>query len=392
MQFDKLETSDKPTILSLSWRDIKSPKSGGAEIFTHRILAPNSGVFRIISFTPKYENSISREELDGITYLRKGNIFTVIWHSLLYYIKNHNGIDIVIDQCNTHRFFTKFWVPKEKRIFLIFQLTREIWDYQMKFPFNKFGKITETCILKLNRTDITITESLSTKRDLISIGFIPGKIHVVPIGLDFSPWPISQFLPKEDSLTFIYVGRYAKYKGIDIAIEAFAIVKKSHWNTRLWIVGKKEEIYIARVVAPLCRRYGLVYGEALDCDVVIFGFVSEEKKRELQSRAQALLFPSVREGWGMIITEAAAVGTPSIVFDSPGCRDAVDYGKAGYLCKINTVEEVTRLMMRSFEEPEEYQYTKNAAYAYACQFDWNISTEIFRNVIEDTLERRQYQK
>ena len=62
-----------------------------------------------------------------------------------------------------------------------------------------------------------------------------------------------------------------------------------------------------------------------------------------------MLFLSVREGWGIPITEAGVVGTPSIVFDSTGIRDAIDNGKAGYLCETNDVEGLVEQIKKQFQ-------------------------------------------
>ena len=371
----------KINILALSWRDIKNPKKGGAEIHTHEMLKRlDKKKFNAIHFSPSYDGCLKREKIDGVTYIRKGGVFSVIFWAWLYYKRNKNRIDFVIDQCNTHRFFTKFWVEKSKRIFYIHQLTREIWDIQMRFPLNKIGKVMESFMLKLNKNDYTITVSESTKTDLIDLGFNPEKIFIVPNGMncEFKPY---EALKKEDkSNSFIYVGRYAHYKGIDSAIEALGQVKKEYKNTSLWVGGKKDEQYIKNNLIPICEKYGLTYGEDEDKDVVFWGFVSEEKKFELQEKARALIFPSIREGWGIIVIEAASMGTPSIVYDSPGCRDAVNYGKAGYLCSRNTVQEIAECMKKTFIDKEEYEKIRENAYNFSTQFNWENTGKAINNL------------
>ena len=61
-------------------------------------------------------------------------------------------------------FFTSLWAKREKRIFYIHHLTKEIWDIDMKFPFNKIGKCMETSLLHLNREEHAIIASESTKQ------------------------------------------------------------------------------------------------------------------------------------------------------------------------------------------------------------------------------------
>jgi hypothetical protein len=58
-------------------------------------------------------------------------------------------------------------------------------------------------------------------------------------------------------------------------------------------------------------------------NVEFFGRVSDAEKIDRMARAHALVVTSVREGWGLVVTEAAAHGTPSIAYDVPGLRDSV---------------------------------------------------------------------
>ncbi len=384
MKYDeKLSKDYRITILSLSWRDIKSPAAGGAEVHTHEMLSrADSKKYRIIHIAPYFEGLKKAECIDHIHYIRKGNIFTVIWYAFFYYQKNKDYINYVIDQCNTHRFFSPLWVRKEKRIFYILQLTREIWDINLKFPFSKIGKYTENFLLKMNKNDFTITESLSTKNDLIQVGFQPRKIKVIPVGMNFAPWEPEEFKKKESEPVFIYVGRYAKYKGINVAIKALGKIRKKYPKAKLWIVGKSDEAYIADCLMPICRKYKLTWGKKEeDADIVSWGFVSEQKKLELLSRATALLFPSIREGWGIPVTEAANVGTPSIVFDSPGIRDAVDFGRAGYLCKKNTLSGLSKQMLLAIDDQQLYLQKRQAAYEFSKQFLWEKTGSMFDEFI-----------
>jgi glycosyltransferase involved in cell wall biosynthesis len=380
-----VKEDNRTTILFLSWRDIEAPKMGGAEIFTHEMLSRlDKKKYRIIHISPEFEGCQKEKYIDGILYLRMGTVFSVILQARNYYRENKGSIDYVVDQCNTHRFFTKFWLEKKKRIFFIHQLTREIWDTNLSFPWNWLGRVTETPLLRLSKDDHTITVSNSTKSDLMEIGFLEKDITILPEGINFKHWNREQFLNKEEDPTFIYVGRYSNYKGIDKVVKAFSELKYKYPKAKLWIVGKKKEEYIDTVLTPILDEKNISWGNDGQ-DVVYWGFVSEEKKFELMSKAHCLLFPSQREGWGLIITEAAAVGTPSIGYNSPGIKDALDNGSAGYMCVENTVDELTDLMNGVIENPEEYRKKREDAYNYSLNFHWdNTSLEFdkFMNKIK----------
>ena len=380
---DKLKKSNKKTILSLSWRDIRSSKSGGAEVHTHEMLSRiDKSKYRVIHISVFEKNLPAKEIIDGVMYLRKGNAITVIINAWLFYLTNRKNIDIVIDQCNTHRFFTPFWVCRKKRVFYIHQLTREIWDINAGFPFNVIGKASENMMLRLNRHDDVITVSEDTKRELVDLGF-DGDIKIIHNGVSFKPWDKSQWLDKEVDPTFIYVGRYSAYKGINVAIEALGKIKKDYPSAKLWILGKKDEEFINRELLPVCKKYSLNWGE----DIVSWGFVSEEEKLNLLSRAHALVFPSIREGWGIPVTEAGCVGTPCIAFNSPGIAEAVDYGKAGYLCDKNDSDHVAGSMRRVIENKSEYDLIRNKAYEFSSGFTWDKSGRDFEDFIDSKINK-----
>ena len=206
---ERLQPSEKTTVLSLSWRDIKSPTAGGAEVQTHEMLSGmDMNRYRVIHIAAQYGKLADDEIIDGVNYIRKGNVFSVIWYAFLYYKKNRKNIEFVLDQCNTHRFFTPFWVKKEKRIFYIHQLTREIWDINLKPPISTIGKLLETPLLRIYRKDYTIALSNSTRKDLLDIGFMENKVKIIPIAMKIKPWEKEKFIEKEACPTFTYVGRY----------------------------------------------------------------------------------------------------------------------------------------------------------------------------------------
>lgn len=138
---------------------------------------------------------------------------------------------------------------------------------------------------------------------------------------------------------------------------------------------------VKEVIEPFSKKYGFTFGKEADNDIVLCGFVSEEDKYSIMKNSLALLFPSIREGWGLIVTEAAAMGTPSIVYDNPGCRDAVNYGKAGYMCSQNTPENLAEQMIICIENKKEYEEKRKAAYDYAQRFSWKNNTKIIDDIL-----------
>jgi glycosyltransferase involved in cell wall biosynthesis len=103
------------------------------------------------------------------------------------------------------------------------------------------------------------------------------------------------------------------------------------------------------------------------------------------SSSRALIYPSVREGWGLSITEAAAVGTPSIVYPAPGTIDAVSFGEAGYLCSACTVSSLLEKMIECLDDQAKYFTMQSKAYEFSKNFHFDFSASAFQACIEEKL-------
>src|SRR3990167_288603 len=98
-------------ILWLSWRDIKNPMAGGAELVAHETakrLVKTGHTVTIV--TAKFPGAKNTETIDDVKILRAGNSFTCRVFAFFKYQKQFKGkIDIVIDEINTIPFFTNFY-------------------------------------------------------------------------------------------------------------------------------------------------------------------------------------------------------------------------------------------------------------------------------------------
>ena len=98
----------------------------------------------------------------------------------------------------------------------------------------------------------------------------------------------------------------------------------------------------------------------------------------------ALLVASVREGWGLVVTEAAACGTPSIVYDVPGLRDAVRHEVTG-LVVPPTPADLAAAMRRIIQERALAQRLGAAALELSKTFNYDRSAEVLRQGIRARL-------
>ena len=188
---------------------------------------------------------------------------------------------------------------------LIHQVAKEVWRYEMPLPVALPGRyILEPKWLREYRNIPVMTISESSAESLRSYGI--RHTFVLPIGADDVVRPEVE---RCDDPTMIFLGRLSRNKRPDHAIRAFDLVRETVPDARLWVLGD----------GPM--RGNLEKALPVGCELL--GRVSFDERQRRLAQAHVLIATSVREGWGLNVSEAAAVGTPSIGYRVDGLRDSI---------------------------------------------------------------------
>lgn len=372
-------------ILIFNWRDIKNPSSGGAEILTHEIAKRWSRKGHLVTqFSSEFDGCSREESIDGVQIIRRGHpdaryLFkSVHFQAFLQYIRNFRGkFDIVIDEIHGLPFFTP-WYVKEKKVALICEVAHEIWDTAFNFPFNKLGKFIENNYFRFYRNICFVTISPSTRDSLVGMGIPFRNITVLPMGIT-KPLNLRKF-EKASSPTLIFVGRLSKAKGIEDVVFVLKNVLREFPSARLWIIGRGDESY-EKYLKSLSKDLGL------EQSITFFGFVEEEKKFELMGKADILLAPSVKEGWGLIIGEAGISQTPAIVYNVPGLKDTVINEKTGLIVDKDP-KAMAKAVIRLLKSKTLYNKLQKGADNLAKTYSWDNTAKVFTSVIESVISRK----
>lgn len=274
-------------------------------------------------FSAAFPDALSEEVIEGVRVVRAGQQWTVHWAAYRRYHRRLEGdFDVVIDEVNTIPFFTPLWSPIPI-VMLIHQLAREVWWYESRFPISAIGFLTEPFYLRCYRNVPVLTVSSSTESDLRRLG-LKGPITVIPEGLERIETPLNT--EKTADPSFLCVGRLAPSKRLHHALRALAMFRGTTGKGTLWLVGDGTAGYKRRL-QNLANRLHIAE------HVVFWGRVETMDKHRLMTAAHVLLVPSVREGWGLVVSEANACGTPAIVYDVPGLRDSVRHDVTGLVVR-----------------------------------------------------------
>ena len=161
-----------------------------------------------------------------------------------------------------------------------------------------------------------------------------GKITVLPgAGVNLDYYTYAPY-PKHEEVRFLYLGRIMKEKGMD---ELFYSIRKLH------------DRYGEKVKLDLVGFFEDEYKETVD-QLVADGIAEfhgfREDPRPFYANADCIVLPSYHEGMSNVLLEAAATGRCIVTSNIPGCREAVDRGKTGLLCKVKDQKSLLKAMRK----------------------------------------------
>lgn len=361
-------------IVWFSWKDINHPLAGGAETVSEEL---RRGLIKdghkVIFVTALYNGASEHETIEGLEIIRVGGRYSVYPKARTYFKQHLNTwADIVIDEMNTIPFFAGKYA-KKPALLLQYQLARRVWFYQMIFPFSVFGYVCEPIYLWIaSRVYKSVaTESLSSKQDIMRFGFHEKAVHVFRVGTHINP---IKKLPTKNKSTVLILGAIRPMKRTLHAIKAFEFARQENQNINLIVAGDDKGNYAKKVKA-------YVDNSSHKDVITVLGRVSSEERLKLMRDAGVILVTSVKEGWGLIVTEANSQGTPAIAYDVDGLRDSVIDKKTGYLVKSGDTQ-LLGMKINQLLRSSRYEDIRKAAWENSKQYTFANSYLDFKHILE----------
>ena len=193
----------------------------------------------------------------------------------------------------------------------------------------------------LKGAKVVFFENAGNRDTLVATGVAPNGRDVVlkGAGVNLEDYPYQPY-PQEGPVRFLFVGRVMHEKGVDELFAAAKQMKQEYGNSvEFHIVGSFEEAY--KPVMDELEKAGVVKYHGYQSDMKPF-----------YAMASCVVLPSYHEGMSNVLPEAAASGRPLITSDIHGCREAVENGVSGYLCKTKDADALYDAMQRFLELPE----------------------------------------
>lgn len=243
----------------------------------------------------------------------------------------------------------------------------------------------------MNRVDQIIAATQAEKAQLEFLyGVKPQKITVIPPGVNTSRfYPIPQDeakdvigVPRENAM-LLFVGRIEALKGIDILLQAIALMKQQGIFERhphhLVIIGGDPDGATYPPSAEMARIKALSLELGLGDLVIFLGKRDQETLPYYYSAAEALIMPSHYESFGMVALEAMACGTPVVASQIGGLAFLVQDGLTGYVVPYGEAPLLAEKLTRLITDPPLRQEMGVNAAKYALNYRWE---EITAQIVE----------
>ena len=353
-------------ILWLAHRDPLNPKAGGAERTIYELC---TNLFKrghtITLISGGWKGCKPMENLQGIEIHRFGKNIGPHLVLPIFLLKSH--YDLVVDDLGHAVPWISSTILNKYNIVFFHHLHARSLPGQVNPIMAKFITTIEKCYFVLYYGKVFVTESTTSKNDLLTLGIKQDKIIMIPPGVDqklFHPAAKSKYP------SMVYFGGMRKYKR---PLESLYLLKsliEKLEGLKLFIIGTGPE---ERSMRELVNKLNMQ-------DFVEFtGRISSEELSYIVASSWLNVHTSVTEGWGYSILEASAAGTPTVAYDVPGVTDAVEDGLNGIKVKDGDRKTLADSALSILNDPERWW---SSSIEVANKYSWDKTAESWEKLID----------
>lgn len=320
----------------------------------------NAGVytytFNIIKALLKFNNSLQKNKQNKYTFIhsKKNPFFNNLFHHIISR-GNYPGGESVRRFIKIPKLIKKlkpdyvwelshigpFAIPKNiKRILTIHDLTSILFPEHHTFRNTFIHKLLLPRSIK--NADIILTPSETTKNDIEQLYSPKAKIHVTPLGADHIKEIATPKTTKKTEKYILFIGTIEPRKNLEILIDAFDELKKSHKIPHQLIIagnaGWKSKAILKKAHETK--------------DVEIKQNISDQTKVTLYKNAEMLVYPSLYEGFGLPPAEALALGT-RVICSTGGALEEI-YKDYAIMFNPKDKEKLKSLILKTIKKPNKH--------------------------------------
>ncbi len=351
-------------LVMVAWRDLADPEAGGSELHAHEIARRWAAAgIEVVLRTSSVHGEPVVVEREGYRSIRRSGRYQVFATAPADLVRGRLGeVDGLVEIWNGMPFFSPLWA-RLPRVTFLHHVHAEMWQMVLPPRLAALGSAIERHLAPpLYRRSRLVTLSESSRREIVDLlGMRPEQVSVVPPGVDARYRPGGA---KSTRPLVLAVGRLVPVKRFDRLVAAMAELHRRRPEAECVIVGEGSERH---------RLEALRHDLGADAFVSLPGRLSAEELLEAYRRAWVLAATSVREGWGMTVSEASACGTPAVASRIAGHQDSVVDGQTGFL--VGSRAELVDRLDEVIEDDGLRERLSKASLHRAADLTWEVAAE-----------------
>ncbi len=307
----------KKIICGYPWFKIKNEK-------IPKELVESLGIYNIVKY-PFRNILYFKSFLEYMTKLNKKNID----RATCKLIDENNDVDVLLALAGVS-YNSGLKINKQNKIYICERSSAHI-SYQNELMMDEYNDqnakkkyvvnkwFIEKEMQEYENADIILAPSNFVKNTFDDIN--KKKIKVLGFGADTDQfYPIDKIQKSKKYFDILFIGQKSLRKGLHYLIDAFQ--KFTHPNKRLHIVGSDTE------------DINFFKNKIKNEKIIIYGHVPQFKLNSIINKCHVFVLPSIEDGFGIVVLQAAAAGCPSIVSQNTGAADFVSKNSCGFVVPI----------------------------------------------------------
>lgn len=219
----------------------------------------------------------------------------------------------------------------------------------------------------------------SANRDfMLQRGIVRGPHTLLPgSGVNLEKHCYEEYPEEDGTLTFLFIGRLMKDKGIEEFVSAAKVIREKHSSVRFVAIGRCEADYKEKLATLDADRHVELLGQQSD----VHRFIKN---------AHAVVLPSYHEGMANVLLEGAASGRPVLASNVPGCRETFDEGVSGMGFEPRNVDSLCEAIETFLALPYDVKAEMGRAGRKKMEqeFDRNLVIEKYMEELQKIVEGR----
>ena len=365
-------------LLILNERDPRHPKAGGAEVHLAE-LAPRLALrgYELTQLACSFSGASREDNIDALCVKRLGPLAAYYPRAAWTCARETRSgrFDVVLEILCKLPFFATLYSAAPV-VALCHHLLGRTAFLQAPWPVAATVYTAENLIPFFYRRPPFVVGSASTRDDLIQRGIASERIHLIPYGRrEVAPANGADSAAQgEPPARVCYLGRLEPYKKVDVMLRAVARLTERFPEIEILVIGRGiERERLEKKAAEL----------GLSQRTHFSGFVPENERDALLASSRVCVCPSQKEGWGLTVIEANALGVPVVASDAPGLRDSVRDGETGFLAPEGDVAAFAERIGQLLADDALHARMSAAAREWSDRFDWERATDELDAVLQN---------